>query len=199
MHRRQFLEKSVAIAGLAASGGCHSREDSSKSSDSATPIGPTTSLVPPARPTPTAKTVEDVIGGKAAVALLREADQVEAFRLKDSEYQETIDKYQQVGDGVPVSPDTAAEFAKLLSSTNSFKLDSAKGCVPVYGVQIRFTKDRQTLDLLFCFACDIFLTYLNGKRVGGEDFDPIRPQIVAIMKSLFPKDDVIQKLRDRGI
>jgi hypothetical protein len=136
------------------------------------------------------------MGGKEAMALLEHAEKVEAFRLKDSEYQKTIDTYEMVGDAVPVDREAAIRLATLFTSVDSFLLDSAKGCVPRYGVRIRFAKDEATLDVLFCFTCNTFLTYLNGKSVGGEDFDPIRPQLVAIMKSLFPKDEVIEKLNE---
>src|SRR5688500_7396685 len=135
MHRRQFLESSLGIAGLAAIAGCNSSA--------------TSSIRQPDRD------AIKVVGGEEAIAILREPDKVEAFRLKDSEYHKTIDEYETVGDGVAVDNDTAAKLAGLFSDAGSFQLDSAKSCTPVYGVRIRFAKERDTLDLLFCFACDI--------------------------------------------
>lgn len=52
-----------------------------------------------------------------------------------------------------------------------------------------------SLDILFCFYCDSLVFYLNGKAKGGGLFDPMQPQLVPIMKSLFPDDDSIQSLK----
>ena len=196
MQRRQFLQAALGI-GVSVLSGCDSSADRSK--NATTPTTEKTTSTPAKRtPIPADPSVDEVLGGKDALVIVRDADKVEAFRLKDSEYRKTIEEYETVGDAVPVDDVTAAKLTELFTNSGSFRLDSAKGCAPIYGVQVRFARKAATLDILFCFACDIFTTYVNGKSAGGEDFDPIRPELVRIMKSLFPKDDVIQKLTESG-
>jgi hypothetical protein len=56
----------------------------------------------------------------------------------------------------------------------------------------------KTVDVVFCFQCDILSVYQNGVAVASEDFDPIRPALVPLMKKLFPKDGEIQSLNPRS-
>lgn len=185
MHRRQFIERVVA-AGAAVLSGC----------SAAPPANPSSSNSEPAAK-PIAN-VQQMFGGKEAVGLFSRFDKAEAFRIQDSEYQKTIDAYTTVSGPVALDQDEGRKLANLLSDEKSYLWELSKACGdPVYGVRIRFTRGEATLDVLFCFKCDVLLAYWNGKSVGGEDFDPIQPHLVALMKSLFPQDDVIQKLKER--
>jgi hypothetical protein len=51
------------------------------------------------------------------------------------------------------------------------------------------------LDVVFCFHCDILLTYLDGKAVGAASFDNAHDELAKLMKELFPKDKGIQAIR----
>ena len=71
----------------------------------------------------------------------------------------------------------------------------AKGCEPVFGVGVTFARGEQSVDVLFCFECDILAVYQGGRGVGDEDFDPARTRLVRLVKKFFPADDVIQQLK----
>ena len=58
-----------------------------------------------------------------------------------------------------------------------------------------FEKGADTVDVLFCFQCDILVVYHHDEDVGGEDFDPVRPTLISVMKQTFVDDDVIQGLQ----
>jgi hypothetical protein len=174
MHRRQFLDRIVAgTGGILLTGCSQSSPNADRSAE-----------------------VEKRFGGKDSAKLLTNHDKVEAFRLVDSEGRETIDEYETVGDPVVVPAESAAKLGKLLSADDSYLWDVAVGCKPDYGVRIKFTRGDNALDVLFCFKCGMLATYVDGNRVSGAIFDPIHADLVKFMKSLFPKDEVIQKLKD---
>jgi hypothetical protein len=84
--------------------------------------------------------------------------------------------------------------ALLDPSVFGFDYDKACGD-PVYGVRIQFHRDSDQVDVLLCFKCVFLGVYRSGKAIGGEDVDDARPQLVSIVKELFPDDEVIQSLR----
>mgnify|MGYP006969408098 CR=1 FL=1 len=139
--------------------------------------------------------VEKLFGGAEAVGVVNEATTVEAFRLPTgSFFQESPEKYTMTSGPVAVSAATAEKLRAALLDPKTYGWDFAKGCEPDFGVRIRFTKGKETVDVFFCFGCDILAVYFNGKRTGDEDFDDARPAFVAAAKALFPKDEAIQGL-----
>jgi hypothetical protein len=90
------------------------------------------------------------------------------------------------------------QLAALLLDPRSYVWNEAKGCDPLYGVRLEFKRKDETVDVIFCFECDILTVYHNGVAGSGEDFDPIRPALVPLMKEIFPKDGEIQSLNPRS-
>ena len=129
--------------------------------------------------------VQKLIGGEAALATIRNPDKIEAFRHAEKSYPRPLEEYEVVKGPVEVSPQLGRQLAELLSADNSYLWDLAKGCEPDYGVRIRFTRGDQQVNVLFCFGCDI-LEFLPGGK--SEDFDSIRPQLVKIVKQIFPEE-----------
>ena len=120
----------------------------------------------------------------------------DAFRLTQPSYhQKSIEDYKMASGPITVDTNTSQELANVLLDDSTYLWDLGKGCEPDYGVRVRFVQSDDTVDVLFCFACDILSVYFNGDLVGGEDFDDARLKMVAIMKELFPQDDVIQSLK----
>ena len=64
----------------------------------------------------------------------------------------------------------------------------------IESIVIRFAGVKTTLEIVFCFSCDELLVYKDGKRIGGEDFDDRRADLLAIMRRTFPDDETIQAL-----
>jgi hypothetical protein len=136
-----------------------------------------------------------VFGGWPAVETVKNASSVKAFRLRSpSDHHEALADYQTIGDPVEVSPAAAAQLRNLLLDRTAYEWDSAKGCIPDYGVRIQFQREGDEVDVLLCFECDVLAVYHNGQDVGGEDFDNISSQLAAIVKELFPNDAAIQAL-----
>lgn len=79
---------------------------------------------------------------------------------------------------------------------SAYLWDVAKACgEPDYGIRFEFQHAGDSVDVLICFKCLMLGIYHNGKAVEFEDFDPIRVELTAIAKELFPDDSAIQSLR----
>jgi hypothetical protein len=139
--------------------------------------------------------IPKLFGGSDGVQVIREATSVRAYRIVGtSEFHTSLDKYEMRGQPVELSTSQAKALRSLLLHHDSYEWDVAKECLPVYGVRVQFLKRDESVDVLFCFECDVLGVFRDGKSVAGEDFDPIRGKLLEIIKPLFPKDEVIQDL-----
>lgn len=137
-----------------------------------------------------------VFGSQEAAGVVRNATTVQAYRLKAPSYhQDTLDKYEETAGPIAVPADIANQLKQLLLDPDSYELDKAKSCEPVYGVRIEFVHQGRKVDVLLCYDCMILSVYDGGRYAGGEDFDRINGKLVAIAKKLFPKDETIQELK----
>jgi hypothetical protein len=135
-------------------------------------------------------------GGNEGMRILTSAEKVEARRIGDVEDQHSVKDYPLVGEPIELKREIAQKFATILSDHKSYDWsDAAKGCIPIYGVRLHFSKGKSNLDVVFCFHCDILLTYLDGKAVGAASFDNAHDELAKLMKELFPKDKGIQAIR----
>ena len=144
--------------------------------------------------------VKEVFGGQENFDFMLAAPVVQACRLKlkvdPSESGLVITDYEE-GSFVPLREAQAGELRSVLQSPDSYLFTLAKSCAPIYGVRIRFQNKEESLDVDLCFSCDILTVSRHGEYVAGEDFDPIRPKLVALCKQLFPGDSEIQQLSAR--
>ena len=69
-----------------------------------------------------------------------------------------------------------------------------KGCLPSPGIALHLATDTDEITVVFCFACNILVFYDRETIIGGEDFDMMRPQFVTVLKTVYPKNDLIQGL-----
>ena len=161
------------------------------------PLGCEEDAAPAPRPEPKYEEVSKAIKSEDAFNTIRDAEKVTLYRLEDSYHEDTVDKYEAVGDPVDLKPAKADELRQLLLSPSGYLFDRAKGCEPIYGVRVAFRKGENQTDVLFCFGCDILAFYFNGKPSGGEDFDPIRMKLLGVIKPAFPDDEAIQSLKKR--
>jgi hypothetical protein len=146
--------------------------------------------------------VSQLYGGATSMDVLTAPQTVEAFRLDPSNPPPAaLANAPRLGDFAvtagPVAVDdaTARELTALLLDPATYDWVRAKGCDFTPGVGLRFTKDASRVELVLCFSCDELMIFRHGRRVGMEDFDAARPQLVAIAKRLFPEDEKIQALR----
>mgnify|MGYP004137711973 FL=1 len=144
--------------------------------------------------------VSQLYGGPDGMAALRAPDQVRAWRTT-AEYavkegtvtQGKLGDYLILNGPVPVEAQIGADIAAILQK-DIYEWNMAKGCEPIPGVAVEYTKGANKVLIFFCFECDILLTYLNGNRVSGEDFDRAHGSLAALVKKIFPNDPDIQKL-----
>ena len=140
--------------------------------------------------------VTRLFGGNAAITLLRQAEQVAAYRLVDRSYfQDTVDKYHVAKGPIKVAASVKDDLLKTLLDKGTYLWEQSKGCEPDYGVRLQFARDKHSIDILICFKCETLTVYTNGKAGSGEDFDGGSAQLAAIAKALFPADDAIQSLQ----
>ena len=141
--------------------------------------------------------LEKLFGKGGARDVIAEPEKVQAYRLaEESFYQPTVNDYETIAGPVAVKGELAKATSKLLLADDSYLREVGKGCEPIYGVRMEFMQGKKKADVFFCFGCDILTVYFQGKPVGSEDFDKIRPQLVKIAKQIFPGDEAIQGLKE---
>lgn len=143
-----------------------------------------------------AERLSSLFGDKEAQAVVAKPTKVHAYRLADNSfYQRAVKDYKTIAGPVAVEDALAKSLGQVLLDEKSYLWDVGKGCDPSYGVRLEFIQADKTTDVFFCFDCNILDVYVNGKPVGGEDFDDVRPQLVKAMQKIFPDDKVIQGLK----
>jgi len=145
---------------------------------------------------PSSQELLSVFGNQQVIDTVHAASEVHAYRLADASfYQDELSSYKRAGEAVTVSEADRLQLRDLLLDKESYELEMAKACEPIFGVGVTFARGEQSVDVLFCFECDILAVYQDGRVVGDEDFDPARTRLVRLMKNFFPADDVIQQLK----
>ncbi len=133
-----------------------------------------------------------LLGGTRGLAALLKPERMEAFRLDH-----TISEKPVVKNGpVAVGKDTVKELTAVLAAPGSYLWNMGKGCIPVRGVRFSFFRGDDRLEVLLCFNCDILGVRLNDGELQDQNFDRVRPQLMRIVKAIFPDDPVIQKLSE---
>jgi hypothetical protein len=133
--------------------------------------------------------------------VLRNATKVEASLLVvpdgPSGKRGQVDYWTWPRKGAPVVLDaaTSKRVADLLLDEASYYRGSPKQCLPMPGVVLRFERGTSVASVLLCLECRILFVRGPGGQVGTDDFDPAAPAFLAIVKTLFPKDPVIQNLK----
>ena len=99
---------------------------------------------------------------------------------------------------VQVAPAQAHMLQQLLQQPSSYSWNSVNACLPDYGVLLTFRSDSQIVRIALCLECNM-LGVFDGDhpdRVNSKnEFDPVRTQLVAVAKAIFPNDSVIQALK----
>ncbi|HEX3601370.1 MAG TPA: hypothetical protein VHU84_14560 [Lacipirellulaceae bacterium] len=141
-----------------------------------------------------------VLVGPSGVDVVRKPIHVEAYRLgpvpedKDGQILK-LSEYPDISSGVPVMPDAAKRLADILLDPASYSWQRRKACIPRYGVRLHFQLEKESVDVLLCFECNLLAVYYRGV-VSGADFDPARPALVREIRQLFPDDPAIKGLLD---
>ncbi len=102
-------------------------------------------------------------------------------------------KLYTMSPSIAVTGQCLQELRAILGDRSLDDPDSAKGCIPIYGVRFSFVSDAGTVTVDLCFDCDMLIVSRDGMTVGGEDFDPAHKKLLRICRSLFPSDKGLQE------
>ena len=148
--------------------------------------------------------VRKVFGNQQFFEAFVTSQQITAQRLHHHESplgSDNLNDYDQDAP-VPVTFAQAQEIQRLLQRPTSYDWNTryAKACILDYGVLLHFRSDSNSVSVALCFDCNMLGVYdtrsTNNTRLNTEwDFDPIRKQLVTAVKSVFPDDEEIQKIR----
>lgn len=132
------------------------------------------------------------LGGEHVAAVMQNPDSASAVLL------ETFRQPPEPHQCIPRSPDTdvptdVAEriSAAVLDPQRNLQSPGAKGCLPIYGVRIRYTTGKEQIDLYLCFQCAVLAIYRNGLPVAGAHFDSIQQVLKNEVIAIFPTDRVL--------
>ena len=100
---------------------------------------------------------------------------------------------QKVKEGLykQVSTEAAAVLSTKLTDGKTYRWNDSKMCIPAYNARIRFHRGSSSVCADFCFGCEIVNFSRDGTQINDEDFDPIRAEVLEIVRSNFPDDKVV--------
>jgi hypothetical protein len=120
-------------------------------------------------------------------------------QLKDTAGTGKLDGYTKDAP-VGLSPEEIQAIQKLLEKPMSYHWRMQPNCIPDYGVLLNFRLQGHTVRVALCFKCNMIGVFDgeddSADQINSEyDFQPMRPQLVAIAKGIFPNDKEIQALQ----
>jgi hypothetical protein len=144
--------------------------------------------------------VEKLFGGKNNLLVVTSPTRVQAYRIKPLNEQAdsgvpNIFGYPIISGPIDVGSNSAQRIGNILASSSTYEWGTVKRCAFMPGVALTFTRDDEQVTVLFCFSCYELGVVVDGKRVGHEDFDSQRKNLLEVMKHLFPADKEIQALK----
>ena len=158
--------------------------------------------------------IQGLVGGEAAYALIADLSKsraCEAYRIDgyaksgpaaigdapgaQADKPGRLQGYPIISGPTAIDEASRATLSKVLTDPDTYLWDSAKACEFIPGVALRLSDANVRVDVLVCFSCEELEMYTNGKRVGHEDFDPRRTDLLRVAKQLFPEDEAIQELK----
>ena len=143
-----------------------------------------------------ARTAADVLGGDAVVKTMRTADRVVVYRLKDQTTRDKPEDYAAKTGPLQVEAQLARQLAAVVTKYETYDREVAPACEPVFGMRTTFSAGDSTVDVVYCYACNLLTVYHNGKVVGDGYFAPGRKELVALAQKLLPEDKDIQALKE---
>lgn len=126
-----------------------------------------------------------LVGGEKAKEVITKYEKVEIFRLADESEKKVI------SEGIKLSSEKSKILSKLLTDYKTYVWEDGNKCIPDWGVMFVFYKGNDKVEVMLCLDCDI-IKFING---GEEEINPIRVELLAIIKPMFPNDKKIQDLK----
>jgi len=134
------------------------------------------------------------------------SQQVTAQRLHRRDRNEispdVLSNYKR-GPSVAVPASQARRLKRVMQRSSSYYQGSnRKACIPDYGVLFTFRSGDRAVQVALCFNCNMLEVFDGGDDKARPvnslpDFDPMRSDLVAIVKKVFPDDGEIRELESR--
>jgi hypothetical protein len=120
-------------------------------------------------------------------------EKVEAFRLRppNTKAEDTLiySQWPILAGPVTVDSKIGAELSAALLDEKTYCLwDEGKGCHLQPGLMVRFFRESRSVDVVFCFECDMMLTFQESKAVWGANFDYSHNLLLGFFVKIFPSD-----------
>ncbi|MHC5020933.1 MAG: hypothetical protein ACYTGX_12645 [Planctomycetota bacterium] len=142
--------------------------------------------------------------GKQRAAAITRATRAESFRVAawggGKGVAGDLHGHKITAQGPALTTAQLDELRRMILDEKSYLFPVAKECEFEPGVAIRlYGGDPKLLpvDVLLCFSCDEWEFHGHGDAA-HEDFDPVRPALVKLVRALFPDDAKIQALTEKG-
>lgn len=129
--------------------------------------------------------IPQIFGGADAIITMNTPDKVQAWRTiaphkleeeksggkKVTQTTGKLADYLIVRGPVEVDAQAGAEIAAILQR-NQYKWEPPYvDCLPNPGFAVQYTKGTNNVQIFFCFECGILVTYFNGNRARGSEFN----------------------------
>ena len=140
--------------------------------------------------------------GASAADTLAGAERVEVFKVSSKRARDEPDAggYRVAATGKPRGKEFAARLAGVLLEEKSYRFDTRRvgGFEPL--VVLKAWKGEAWVEVLFSFASDEVVVRAPAKdetvRSAQEEIDPVRGELVRLVKEALPEDKEIQALRE---
>ena len=102
---------------------------------------------------------------------------------------------------VPIAAERVQELLALLHRPSSYDWgDYTKSCIIDYAVLLTFSSGQRVIRVALCFKCNELGIFAGEDNTADSinteaDFDPVREQLLAIVKPIYPNDQEIQGLK----
>jgi hypothetical protein len=142
--------------------------------------------------------IDKLFGGPDNVDIVASPERVEAVKLRRPGRDEAGKPYNQwpgIGAPVRVPSDVASRFSRGLTSKSTYpRGDTPKACDPTPGYMLRFTADGRSVEICFCFECNILFTYRGSESLWYANFDESEKVIAALFLKVYPADEDLRRI-----
>ena len=143
--------------------------------------------------------ITQLYGGPGSVQALTDPTRVDAFRVSPKAHGAEpgiayVGIHAVTAGPIPVPKDVAVQLSTLLSDAATYDWRRTKSDPYLPTIGLRFTRDVSRVDIALDFTSNMLTIHRHGKRISVEDFDDARPQLLTIVKALFPDDEDVQAI-----
>jgi hypothetical protein len=146
--------------------------------------------------------IEKLFGNKEGLEAFRASTKVEAYRLKERNFNRKEDTKEKqkfrslvvLSGPIELQPEVSEKLLALLVDPASYRKRIYE-CLPDYGIGLRYSHEGSIWEVLICLDCDNVVVYHNEKWIASAEFQPTHEKFVSLFKELYPDDKAIQNIK----